>query len=84
MVKILVHQYSSTQRVVAQRNDDGSWLISKYWRKNSSESWTLGKGIELPVVDGKQVSRRLGELLVSDGNVSGYEDVTKDEYKGWE
>ena len=78
MVKLLVHQYSSTQRIVAQKNDDGSWLISKYWRKSANEPWIMGKGIELPVIDGKQTSKRLGELLVSDGNLEGFEEITED------
>ena len=84
MVKLLVHQYSSTQRIVAQKNDDGSWLISKYWRKTASDQWIQGKGIELPVIEGKQTSKRLGELLVSDGEIDGFEDVTNEEYRGSE
>ena len=84
MLKLLVHQYSSTQRIVAQKNDDGSWLISKYWRKTADDPWIQGKGIELPVINGKQTSKRLGELLVADGEIEGFENVTNDEYRGSE
>ena len=82
MLKLLVHQYSATQRIVAQKNDDGSWLISKYWRKTANDAWIQGKGIELPVVG--NVPKRLGELLLNDGEVEGYEDVTDDIYRGSE
>ena len=82
MVKLLVHQYSATQMVVAQKNDDGSWLISKYWRKGTSEPWKQGKGIELPVAG--NVPKRLGELLLSDGEIDGFEDVTELNYAGSE
>lgn len=81
MLKMLVHQPSQTQRVVAQRNDDGSWVISKYWRKTANDEWTQGKGIELPIVDGKQTSQRLGKMLIADGKVDGVE-VISDEFRG--
>ena len=71
MLKMLVHQSSSTQRIVAQRNDDGTWIISKYWRKTVNDEWTQGKGIELPVVNGKQTSQQLGKMLVADGKIDG-------------
>lgn len=61
MLKMLVHQPSSTQKVEAIRNEDGSWLISKYWRKSKNEEWQLGKGIEFP----EKAAKRLGNILTS-------------------
>ena len=76
MLKMLVHQPSSTQRIVAQRNDDGTWIISKYWRKTADDEWVQGKGIELPVVNGKQTSKQLGQMLVADGKIDGVEIIS--------
>ena len=62
-MKMVLFQTSSTQRVTATQNEDGSWLLSKEWRHNTNESWIQGKGITLP----KQHVRAIGLLLESDG-----------------
>ena len=64
MLKLLVHQPSSTQKIEAVRSEDGNWLISKYWRKSKDEEWQLGKGIEFPA----QAAKRLGNMLINDDN----------------
>ena len=61
MLKMLVHQPSNTQKIEAIRSEDGTWLISKYWRKSKEDEWQLGKGIEFPA----QAAKRLGNILIN-------------------
>ena len=62
-MRMVLHQYSLTQRLVIQSNSDGSWLLTKEWRKFSDQPWTLGKGILLPNMN--ELPKKLGELLVT-------------------
>lgn len=64
-MRALVHQSSSTQRLVAQSNEDGSWLLTKEWRKDKNDPWIQGKGISLPQA---AVAQKLGKLLTGDSS----------------
>lgn len=75
-MRALIHQSSSTQRIVAQPNEDGSWLLSKEWRKQPDDPWIQGKGINLPY---SYVAQKLGRLLMGE-KISGVEWL--DDMKG--
>ena len=60
-MRFLIGQLSKTQRLVIQSNPNGSWLLSKEWRKLSNQPWIQGKGITLP--NFQNIPQRLGKLL---------------------
>lgn len=62
--KYVVCTRSNTQRVVAIKYSDGSWMIGKEWRKKEGDEWLLGKGINLPMVSGHSTSKLLSEILL--------------------
>lgn len=70
--KYLIHNFSSTQRLVATKKKPGDWLLTKEWRANPNEEWKVGKGISLPNLGDRSVAGDLGYLLVNDGVVSGF------------
>ena len=77
----LIFASSSTQRLVASKNEDGSWLLSKEWRKSADEEWKCGKGILLPVISGISTATLLGNVLIGKQETERvWEDVKRDSY----
>ena len=77
----LIYAPSATQRLVAQQNEDGSWLLSKEWRKSANEEWKQGKGISLPIVAGISTAKLLANVLIGKQETERvWEDVKRDSY----
>lgn len=74
----IICQTSNTQRVVAESHPDGSWLLSKEWRKNADEEWIQGKGISLPVINGQSTAQKLGRMLLGGDMEGAGENGTSD------
>ena len=73
-MKQIVFQASNTQRVAVEPYPDGSWLLSKEWRKNADEDWVQGKGIHLPIVKGQSTAHKLGKILMEGAGEYGTSD----------
>lgn len=79
-MKQIVFQASSTQRVVAEPYLDGSWLLSKEWRKQADDDWIQGKGIHLPVIEGQPTAVKLGRILLKGVGENGTGDPNESSY----
>lgn len=80
-MKQVIFQASNTQRVTAESYTDGSWLLSKEWRKQSGDDWIQGKGIYFPVINGQPSVIKLGQILLKGAGEDGTSDPKEDTHK---
>lgn len=80
-MKQIIFQASSTQRVTVESYSDGSWLLSKEWRKQADDDWIQGKGIHLPVIDGQPTAIKLGRILLKGVGENGTGDPYESSYQ---
>ena len=67
MKETVIYTPSSTQKVMLTDFGDGSWLISKLWRKSAYDDWKIGKGILLSTEAVEKLSQALNGVS-SHGN----------------
>lgn len=80
-MKQIVFQTSDTQRVAVESYSDGSWLISKEWRKQADDDWIQGKGIHLPIINGQPTAYKLGQILMKGVGKNGDGDPNESFYQ---